>query len=410
MNSFLQGNLGKSFGSMHDLWIKAITTNMGGTREQSSQRDIEGNKIDELRFSGFTDNQKVIKDYVDRRIIEYRLANKAEPTIDQKLEWRRVIENELSEKRSYDFESILKLYSLAVTQYKHKAMVEDAMTTAYNILRKTAEQQLTNAGEPKHDQFGRPIGKEGLSNMMGAVDYFMKGYYGQPTSLQEMPFGDKIYTSEEKKIKEDVEKLLEENQQKLESGEVKIEDYIKNKEKLEGQLVGLGGRKTVSAIGDQVNMWIRLRGLGWNLFAPIMNMNVGFFTNLTEASGGIRFNQEQLMRGYALALIKDTKKVSNIMRRYDTLKEIQNEAYATQSVARGWKKWLSPFYTTNRAEYVNQSPVMVAVLLNTKVIVDGKEMNLYDAHDENGNLPENIEYVSKIPVVTSLKDIGVKIV
>ena len=409
MDHFMEGNIGKSFAAMQKHWTEATTTGMGGKYEPSSRRDIEGNIIREVGFRGFKDHQTIIKEYVERRKIEHFQEIGKEPEAFKLLEWRREIEQELKEQRNYDFETMLKLYALAVMQYKHKSKVEDVMTAAYSIMRKTAEQQLTNAGEPIKDNFNNPVSKVGLANLISMLDFFMKGFYGEPTTLQEMAFGNKVFTVEEKKMKVDIENLLEKNKQQLEKDEIDLKDYMKVKETLEAQLVKIGGKRTVSAIGDQINMWIRLRGLGWNLFAPLMNMNVGFFTNITEASGEEKFNQDQLMKGYYYALIKDRKKVSAIMRRNDTLSEVQNEAYETQKTARGYKKWLQPFQTTSSAEYVNQSPVMVAILLNTKVKVNGKEISLYDAYDENGMLSNDIEYISTIPVISTLGEVGVKI-
>ena len=39
---------------------------------------------------------------------------------------------------------------------------------------------------------------------------------------------------------------------------------------------------------------------------------------------------------------------------------------------------------------MNQGEVMIAIMLNTKVLVDGKESNLWDAMNEDGTFSENV--------------------
>jgi uncharacterized protein with PIN domain len=398
VEQFMQKGLSKGFVALRDGWTESIRTGMGGTRELSSQRDIEGERIRQVQFTAGTDVTKVINDYIDRKTIEFwqqygESRQTKDLLIEKKLEWKKEIQEQLSEDRSFNLEAILKIYSMAAVSYKHKAKIEDAMNIAYSILNNAVEQQTTNAGEDIRDQYGKPISKQGLANFSDGMDYFMATFYGEPKTLTEGAFGEKIYTSKEKLTKEELEQLAEQNKADLSSGSITKQQYLARQKIIDTQLAKLGGKKTLSDIGDNVNMYIRLKGLGWNLFAPIMNMQVGYFTNMTEASGGKRFTQAQMTKAYGQVFWDKTGKVAKLMEKLDVLKEVQNEAYQSKSVAKGWRKRLAPFYLTNRAEYINQAPVMVATLMNTKVKVNGKEMSLWEAYDKDGNLPENVEFV-----------------
>lgn len=405
---FSKNGLNKGFAAIKEGWVNSLRTGMGGTRELSSGRDIEGEKIRQVLFTANTDVTKIINDYIDRKTIEFyqKFGESPENELilkEKKLEWRKEIQDELSKDRSFNFEAIVKLYSMAAISYKHKSKIEDSMNIAYSILNNALEQQITNAGEDIRDQYGKPITKKGLESLMSSIDYFMTSFYGEPTTLVEGAFGEKIYTAKEKLTKEELEALSEKNKSDLSSGTIDNTTFLKRQRTIESQLAKLGGKKTISALGDNVNMWIRLKGLGWNFFAPTMNAQVGFFTNITEGSGGKRFTQKQIIKAYGQVFFNKTGKISNLMQKLDVLKEVQNEAYASRSVAKGWRKRLSPFYLTSRAEYLNQAPVMIATMMNTKVKVDGKEMSLWEAYDNDGNLPDGIEFINDV-----LGEVGVK--
>lgn len=407
MEGFLKDGLFQGFSRLNDLWVEATRTGMEGVIEPTEHRDIEGDKIRQLQFKGFVNNKKVIQDYIARKTIEYEQREGKSPSAEDIIEFRKQIEDEISKEKSFDLEGILKVYSLAVLKYKHRAMIEDSMAAVHSIINNSIEQQLTNAGEPIKDKWGKPKGAKGLENLRGMVDHFMNYFYGYPTALKEHPFGKKIYITEEKRTKQDIEKLKENNLQLLKNGEIDKVKYLQTEEELDRQLASIGGVKTISGLGDIMNMFIRIKGLGWNTFAPIMNINFGYLSNIIEASGGTRFNIEELHFGYIQTLF-NSKKVTAIAEKLDNLKEIQNEVYGSKDISSGWKKRIAPFYLTNKAEYLNQTPVMVAMMKRAKVKVNGKEMFLYDAYDKEGNLPNNIEFLDK-GIVKSMGEAGVKI-
>jgi len=410
MEQFTQSGMSGAFQGIKDGWQKLLASPIGGQTEDSSRRDIEGNKLQEVLFGNNFETNTVIKDYVDRKTIEFKQKHLGDENalIAAQIEWRKEIQQELSKQRSFDIEKIVKMYSLAALSYKHKVKCEDSMKIAYSIISGIAEQQTNNAGSDIKDQNGNLITKQGLPNFKAQLDFFMSGYYGEPTTLQEVPFGDKVYSDLEKKTKKELELLIEQNVDDLKNNVIDKAEFSKRSKILNSQLGKLGKIKTVSNVADTLNMYIRLKGLGWKVFSPIANMNIGYISNITEASGGIKFTMKELHKGYSLVMKKD-KKLKNIIKKLDATKDLKNEVYQSSNLTRGWKRKLSPFYLMSESEYVNQAPVVYGLLAHTKVTVNGKEMSLYEAYDENGELPEGVDFSQNKGVVKTLGEAGMKI-
>jgi len=85
------------------------------------------------------------------------------------------------------------------------------------------------------------------------------------------------------------------------------------------------------------------------------------------------------------------------MNRYDVLKEAKNEIFKTTEEKLFKKvgdkvKWLNPFNPQSRSEYFNQAPVMIAMMMDTKITTKGgEELTVWEAYDMKGNLKEGIE-------------------
>ena len=53
-------------------------------------------------------------------------------------------------------------------------------------------------------------------------------------------------------------------------------------------------------------------------------------------------------------------------------------------------KFANPFNMQSRGEYLNQGPVMIAMLLHEKVMLNGQEVSMWDAIGEDGNFKEGV--------------------
>jgi len=103
------------------------------------------------------------------------------------------------------------------------------------------------------------------------------------------------------------------------------------------------------------------------------------------------------------------KKIRSLMDKLDIVKDASNELYRGSNQTYFSKKlrFLEPYQLQQRSEYVNQAPVMIATMLNTKV----GEKTLWDAYDEDGNwkteefgaMPENFQKEFKVKVDQIIK-------
>jgi len=401
IEQYTQNGMSGGLTPIWDLWKESIRTKGSVTTESSEKRDVEGERERELRVRYITNIDKIIKDYIFRKSLELKQQTGNTPTVEQIQEWTREIKDQVANERSNDLEKLVKAYSLMAIGFKHKAKIEDAMSITQGIINNALEQETNNAGEVINDQYGDPISKKGLNNFKDSVEYFMKKFYGEAMHKVELKFGKKVYTSKEQKVREEIEALKAQNIKDFDEHNITKKEFLQIDRKLEKQLSELGGVKAGSKIGDQLNMWVRLKGLGWNFFSPIMNSTVGYVNNLIEGSDGRRFNNAQLHKGYNLTL-SQMNKVRHLMDRYDTLKELQNEIYVSERVKKGIN-WLAPFTLQSRSEYLNQAPVMIAMLLNTKVKLNGKDISLFEAYNDNGELLNGVEMPSNLEANTKLK-------
>jgi hypothetical protein len=347
-----------------------------------------------------------IKKEVDLKILEYKQSHSNEnPTFEQIVEFKKDAANNLSKLKTFDLGKLTKAYALMALTYKHKSSVQDVMEASNNILKRQMEQQENNAGKELVDKFGNPIKVAGLPHFKEMMDTFMDTYYGYS---MDKPFGqgEKIYTSREKVMKERLEIAMQKNNESLEQGKIKTEEHDAINELLQDQLDVLGGIKTWSKYGDLVLQYVQLKGMGWNVFAGITNMTYGFVANITEASDGRNYNMQEFWKAQAKVLhtiggvnkySTEAKKIRNLIKNLDTLKVSRYELYKATTPGTMGKmskklEILNPYKPQKSTEYINQATVLVAMMLHQKVTVDGKEVTLYDAYDNEGKLLENVEF------------------
>lgn len=351
-----------------------------------------------------------IKREVDLRILEYKQShNNTNPSIEQIVEFKKDAANELSKLKTFDLGKLTKAYALMALTYKHKSSVQDVMEASNNILKRQFEQQENNAGKELIDRFGNTIKVAGLPHFKEMMATFMDTYYGYS---MDKPFGqgNKIYTSREKVMKERLEAAILKNNENLERGVIKPEEHEAINDLLQDQLDVLGGIRTWSKYGDLVLQYVQLKGMGWNVFAGITNMTYGFVANITEASDGRNYNMQEFWKAQAKVMhtiggvnrfSTEAKKIKALIKNLDTLKVSRYELYASTTPGTMGKmskrlQILNPYNPQKSTEYINQATVLVAMMLHQKVTVDGKEVSLYDAYDNEGKLVDNVVFPDKL--------------
>lgn len=311
-------------------------------------------------------------------------------------ETRKEAQQKLVEEMNLDIGTLLKVYTAAIISYKEKTKVEDTILAMRDYLANSQEMVTTPSGKIKMSASGSPITKEhGLENLLKAVDYHIHVMFGHEKTSPELVTDKKIYNKEEKQTKEAIDSRVNDLDEKLNNNEIDIDEYLKQRIALQEEYEKLGRTISGANVIDLINNYIRIKGLGWNIIAPIANINVAFFANLMESSREKYLNNGNLLRGYRL-FFTDREKVKNIFHKIVTLQTVQNELYSKINSRR--TNYLHPMYFTESAEFFNQAPLVVAYLLSNKVSVNDKIYSLYDIIDDDGDLIYNeneIKFVNK---------------
>jgi hypothetical protein len=204
--------------------------------------------------------------------------------------------------------------------------------------------------------------------------------------------GEKIYSTEEKKkIKEIDELISKEKDEKI------IGQLNKIKE-------GLGKTRTATAAMLNFLDLVRTIRLGWSLSSGVSNFAEGYISNMILASGGEFFNPEEIYYGYAvgrkswvknisfgLRAHPDARKARVLMDRYNVLLDSKNELQkATVKTNLSKLESLNPYEINARVEYLNQMPILVAMLRSQKIKdKNGIESSIWEAMDSDGELDED---------------------
>jgi hypothetical protein len=160
---------------------------------------------------------------------------------------------------------------------------------------------------------------------------------------------------------------------------------------------------------DSLFTFIRFRGLGYNLNSYMTNFLEGQTANiLADASGdyfnpGTIYRANNIVKGSLLAgriKPKGAKLASVLMRRYDVLQDASNEMQkaSRKSTLSSAAQNLTPYAGTQRVEYMNQTPIMISILMSTEingVNEKGEKVtsSVWDAMKEDGTLKEEFNSV-----------------
>jgi hypothetical protein len=405
-----EGGLAAGFSQSKDALLEAIRTD-----DLSTLGTPEDKK--ELQLQHLINNNQRIRNYIELKDTEYRAAKNEAPTEDMVNEWRKDARHLFAQEKSFDLGRVMKAFASMAITYKHKATIEDQMRIAEDIVKTSLAKRQNASGEELRDKYGNLLTDKGLRNLKDMLDNFMEvAYWGYPSNRAEGKFGKKkVLTSKEKELQVLLEKSKVELDELLAKDRITQDEYDNRLEVVQDQLDILGGVKAISKFGDVLLKYIQLKGMGWNVFAAFANMGFGIISNVVEASDGRNYSAKNFWKAQALTfnsvgrnysfntwdgLNGNAKKIRSLMNLYDTLKEARNEIY--QSVAPSMFKkigdrleWANPYSPQSRSEYFNQAPVMIAMMMETTIEIDGKQVNLWDAYNKDGKLPEGVEFSEK---------------
>ncbi len=269
--------------------------------------------------------------------------------------------------------------------------------------------ETTNVGETiwnkikgKYAKVGvRTGGNRQMDNYFNRV--ILDNYSNKHTGVfhvfnKEGLIGRTIYSSQERKEYNELTKLIEN-----ESNEKTRNELILTRDKL-------GVTRTATALFDNFLNWIRTLRLGYNLSSMTTNFLEGVTSNMILGATDEYFDPKEIFYGYrvikwsflkniSLGYIEhpEARKLRLLVDRYNIIIDNRNELQKSYS-----SKILdaaNPYAGNQRVEYINQSPLMIAMLRTIKIKdKDGNEDSVWNATDsETGNLqeqyrtPENVE-------------------
>ena len=348
-----------------------------------------------LQVQHVVDTNAQANELVKEMSIKYKQETGKTAGPEERKKFREEALDILSKEKSWDVSKILKAYSLTVLAYKHKSIIEPQIKLAEQAFKSRKELVTNKANQPQNKANGEELSQEGLDNLQKAFNYFMDStYYGIGSRKVEGVSNQKLYTKAEEARKKELEALLAN------------EEDPDSKEFLQAQINNLGGFRTASGTGDAVLKLMTLKGLGWNLASAFSNIGFGTISNYIEAADGRLYTVENLNRAYILTmnsigrnlsadvLFNDPNgtatKIRSLMDDWDILQTSANEMYENSQKSSFSKlKRFGAYTLQQRSEYVNQAPLMIAVLMQHKATgPDGKEVSLWDAFGPDAKLKE----------------------
>jgi len=391
-------------------WNKLQDNLAKATRESGLEvglnipRNVEGEEIKEVKFN----IPMNIKSIVDRKIelekIKWENENGELPSEEWESLRRKELTDQISKSKSWDLPALIKFYTMAAVTYKHKHLVEDPIKAIKSIIAESKGEVTNRTGIPVQRRDGKTIDNKDLKHLKDQFDYYFQNFLGEPGKSPEgISETKKVYTTEEKQLLEDYNTELKTLEDRYNKGEFNNREdlYVAHKNILEERIKHLGGKRSTGKYGDMILKYYQLKVMGWNVKAGIANMGFGLLSNLVQGAEGRLYTNGSLFKAYNIVFknsllgrilpsdSKMKKKVRALMEKFDVLKDASQELFFSRTpsnVSIKLKK-LAPYEITKSTEYINQAPIMIAVLMDTKV----GDKSLWDLYDENGNLTEKID-------------------
>ncbi len=331
---------------------------------------------------------------------------------------------------SFDLPKILKMYTALTMEYAARQEALPMITMLkdhYEQIRDNdGKSELNNERKNATRQFNSWFNRTVLGNYQSKNEFgddrikrsAKLGITGNQqidslTSKLQTTITGKIYRTDEKILIAKMAEALGVNQieipgeiqnrieQSLEGGDEKGAKYYM---KLQNTYKNIGKDFSASSAFDALFNFIRFKGLGWNLSSSVTNFAEGQIANFTVAASGDYFRPENIYKANDIvksSILKNAtfgkmstpnaRLVATLMDRYRVLQDASNQLQkATTKTTFSAISKLAPYEITKRTEYLNQAPLMVARLLDEKIIgIDGTESNVWDAMNPDGTLKEN---------------------
>jgi hypothetical protein len=347
---------------------------------------------------------------------------------------RSGITNQIVQEKSFDLPKILKLYSYMTMEYAARQEVLPIMEMMKGHYEEIKEPTVTNTGATVTNASTKETALEGVRvnankqmeswfNRAVLGNYGSKNEFGDTTLKRHLPLGltnnqrinsftsalsttitGRILNTDEKIMQGKIPELLSALEYEMASPGITAENMAKAQKlhnRLTNQEAQLGKTFAFTAFFDAMFNFIRLKGLGWNLSSYVTNFAEGQIANLIVDASGDYFKPGNINRANNIVKgswlknmtggkveTKGAKLTRVLMDRYRILQDASNELQkASNKSAFSQVNKLNPFYGTHRTEYMNQAPLMLAVLMDQEITdKDGNVSNVLDAMNPDGTL------------------------
>lgn len=152
-----------------------------------------------------------------------------------------------------------------------------------------------------------------------------------------------------------------------------------------GKIIDHGRGISVAKFADILAAWTRRKAMGLNVFAGAVNAIFGLQTLLTHASGGQDFKTPHVYKAFKICLALGApgtplySKLDYISRKYNLLPDV-NDIMKKDKI--GADKVI--FFFNEQTEKFNRLMTAVSRMLAIEVEINGKKMNLFEAHGLDG--------------------------
>ena len=345
----------------------------------------------------------------------------------------KTILSDTVEQHSLDLPKIIKYYSIMGAEYNARQQALPLINSLREHYTQIKTYAKTTQGEFIRDKDGKMI-PTGLRNRANTQfeSWFNRVILGN-TKNQEWGVVDKysleerkniaerlkaftkgrILTEDERKQKKDLNELIDEvnkeiskleNNPNLKSDEMlqdQLEKVLKEKKDLTTQRESLGKLFAGSAVVDHILNYVRYLGLGWKISSMVTNFIEGQIANMTIAATGDYFDPKHFYRATHIvrgSMVKNatlgklatdgSRKTRIFADRFDILQDSNNELQkASIKTPLNYMGAVSPYMGNKRTEYLNQTPIMVAIMLDTEITgKNGQKSSLWDALKPDGTL------------------------
>jgi hypothetical protein len=352
---------------------------------------------------------------------------------------KEAVTHQIVASNTLDLPKIMKFYSYVSMEYAARQKVLPLITMLKDHYQEMKSPSTTNVGESIVNAKSKETRLEGLRvNANKQMEsWFERAVLGNYNPKQETDtrlrralkvpatksekmkrfegvlLGKKFLTTEEKEARRRLNQALKNLNKEIKEAE-DIEEFESvarlqsAKERVVNNLDNLGKSYSAHAAMDGIFRFIRFKGLGFNLSSGITNFLEGQISNFIAASSGDYFTPEKLYEANKIILsptkyayADQKKKAKLLMSRYRILQDARNELQKAESKNTFLKKTRNtiadPFFITTYVEHRNQSPLMVAKLMDTYIKgKDGSTSSVWDALNSEGMLKENFQTKANI--------------